>query len=81
MLESVRERILAQGIDVTFSEEVCAFLARDGFDPVYGARPLRRAIVRRVEDSLSEAMLSGKLLAGDKVTAQIKDGEIAFEKI
>ena len=81
MLEAVRERILAQGIDVSFSEEVAAFLAKEGFDPVYGARPLRRAIVRCVEDTLSEAMLSGEIKAGDKVTASFKNNEIVFERI
>jgi len=80
MLESVRERIAAQGIAVTFTDEVAEYLAKEGFDPVYGARPLRRAIVRRVEDSFSEAMLSGTIKSGDKVTAVMRDGEIAFEK-
>ena len=53
-------------------------LAKEGFDPVYGARPLRRAIVRRVEDSFSEAMLRGEIKAGDEVTAVLADGKIAY---
>ncbi len=80
MLKSVCERISAQGIEVSFSDDVTAYLARVGFDPVYGARPLRRAIVRRVEDSFSEAILSGEIKSGDSVTAVMKDGEIMFEK-
>ncbi len=80
MLENVRERIASQGIEISFSDEVAAYLAREGFDPVYGARPLRRAIVRCVEDKFSEAILSGEIKAGDSVTAVMKDGEIVFEK-
>jgi len=79
MLDTLRERIALQNIEVTFTDEVAAFLAKEGFDPVYGARPLRRAIVRRVEDSFSEAMLSGSVKAGDCVTAVLRDGEIVFE--
>ena len=55
-------------------------LAKEGFDPVYGARPLRRAIVRKVEDSFSEEMLSGSIKEGDRVRAVLRDGAIAYEK-
>lgn len=74
MLAEVRKRIDALGITVTFAPEVVAHLAKEGFDPVYGARPLRRAIVRKVEDSFSEAMLQGQVKAGDAVEA-VLDGE------
>lgn len=80
MLDSVKDRIAQQDIDVTFTDEVAAILAKEGFDSVYGARPLRRAIVRRVEDSFSEALLSGSIKSGDKVTAVMKENEIVFEK-
>ena len=53
-------------------------LAKVGFDPVYGARPLRRAIVRRVEDSFSEAMLNGTVNAGDSVRAILEDDVIVY---
>ena len=81
MLDSAKERIEAQGINIRFSDEVADHLAKEGYDPVYGARPLRRAIVRCVEDSLSEAMLSGKIKAGDSVIAVIRDGAVVFERI
>ncbi len=80
MLREVNGRIEQNGIHVDFSPEVVAWLAKEGFDPVYGARPLRRAIVRRVEDSLSEAMLDGTVKAGDHVTAVLEDGHVAYEK-
>ena len=78
MLSEVEKRIRDLGITVTFENEVIASLAKEGFDPVYGARPLRRAIVRRVEDSFSEAMLRGEIKAGDDVTAVLADGKIAY---
>ena len=79
-LDSLRDRIAAQDITVTFTDEVAEHLAKEGFDPVYGARPLRRAIVRRVEDSFSEAMLSGAIAPGDQVVARLRDGAVVFEK-
>ena len=78
MLSEVEKRISDIGIKISFSDEVVASLAKEGFDPVYGARPLRRAIVRRVEDSFSEAMLRGEVKAGDDVDAVLEDGKIAY---
>ena len=80
MLEDVKKRIEAKDISISFDDDVIASLAKEGFDPVYGARPLRRAIVRRVEDSFSEALLSGQVKAGDSVTARLHEGAIVYEK-
>lgn len=81
MLEETRRRIGENGIEITFGDDVVEMLAKEGFDPVYGARPLRRAIVRRVEDSLSEAMLSGTINKGDKVEAYVSDGKIEYRTV
>jgi len=78
MLAEVRKRIENFGIAVTFAPEVVAHLAKEGFDPVYGARPLRRAIVRKVEDSFSEAMLQGQVKAGDAVEAVLEGEQIRY---
>lgn len=80
MLQEVANRIAAQGIQISFDNAVTAMLAREGFDPVYGARPLRRAIVRKVEDGFSEEMLSGRIQEGDRVRAVLRDGSIVYEK-
>ncbi len=80
MLGEVQKRINGLGIGIEFSEDVVKTLAKEGFDPVYGARPLRRAIVRRVEDTFSEEMIAGNVKEGDKVRAVMKDGAIAYEK-
>ncbi len=80
MLQEVAARIESQGIHITFDDAVAAILAKEGFDPVYGARPLRRAIVRKVEDSFSEEMLSGRIREGDRVRAVLQDDAIVYEK-
>ena len=82
MLKEVSKRLEdANGIRLTFSEEVVKKLAREGFDPVYGARPLRRAIQKRVEDSLSTRLLEGKFASGDTLLATLsEDGSITYEK-
>ncbi len=80
LLAEVGKRIENIGISVEFEDSVPALMAKEGFDPVYGARPLRRAIVRLVEDAFSSAMLEGKFKAGDHVTVKVKNGAVAFEK-
>ena len=80
MLDTLRERIALQGITVTFDDDVAELLAREGFDPVYGARPLRRAIQSKLEDLFAEDMLDGKITAGDTVTVDYRDGKFVIEK-
>jgi ATP-dependent Clp protease ATP-binding subunit ClpA len=55
-------------------------LAAEGYDPVYGARPLRRVIQKKVQDVLAVDILSGKFKDGDAILADTKDGEIVFSK-
>ncbi len=79
MLAEVKARIAALDITITFDEAVSSLVAKEGFDPVYGARPLRRAIVRMVEDTFSTAMLEGKVKKGDTVIATVEDGKITYQ--
>ena len=78
MLDKIIERMTEKGIHLTVEEAAVAFLAKDGFDPQYGARPLRRAIQRKVEDSLSEALISGALEEGDSVRMFLEDGKLDY---
>ena len=80
MLAEVARRVEDLGIHLSFDGSVAGLMAKEGFDPVYGARPLRRAIVRLVEDAFSGAMLEGRVKAGDTVRATVKDGAVTFEK-
>jgi ATP-dependent Clp protease ATP-binding subunit ClpC len=78
MLEEVCRRTADLGITLTVGEDVLDRVAAEGFDEAYGARPLRRAIVRMVEDTFSTALLEGKVKAGDTVRAELEDGQVVF---
>ncbi len=80
MLREVQKRIEDLDITVEFDDATVELLAKEGFDPTYGARPLRRAVVRLVEDALSGEMLEGSVRAGDKLLATAEDGKIVFKK-
>ena len=80
MLSDVGKRIEDLNIPITFHPSVAQLLAKEGFDPTYGARPLRRAVVRMVEDAFSTEMLEGKIKAGDRIEARAEDGKIVFVK-
>ena len=79
MLNSLKSRMKALDIDVEFDNDVIKHLAKEGFDPVYGARPLRRAIQSDLEDMLSDEMLAGNIKAGDSIEIGMKDNK-AFVK-
>ena len=78
MLENLSKRSKAIGIEITFADSVKKELSEIGFDPVYGARPLRREIQNKVEDELSEKILDGSIKAGDKVLCDFIDGKCVF---
>jgi ATP-dependent Clp protease ATP-binding subunit ClpC len=80
MLNSVIERLKERGIELIVSDEAADHLSEEGFDPTYGARPLRRAIQHQVEDSLSEELLAGNVSIGDKVEIYIENGKLKFRK-
>ena len=78
MLGEVKKRVSDVGIELDFDPSVAELVAKEGFDPVYGARPLRRAIVHMVEDTFSGEMLEGRVKAGDKVTAKADGDKVVF---
>ena len=80
LLAELGERICGIGVEIEFDPSLVAYVAEKGFDPVYGARPLRRAITSLVEDSFSEAMLEGRIAAGDRILAKAIEGKVLFEK-
>ncbi len=80
MLSEVQKRIEDLGIKIEFSDKVPALLAKEGFDPTYGARPLRRAVVRLIEDAFSGQMLEGKIARGDTVQADVEGEGVTFTK-
>ncbi len=77
----IRERLLEHGLDVSLTDEVKRWLAEQGYDPQFGARPLRRVIQRYVESPLSVELLRGNFADGAKVLVDLKDGELTFEEV
>ena len=78
MLKQVADRLEEQEIRLLWDGEVTKKLAEDGYDPKYGARPLRRLIQRTVEDTLSEELLQGRISLGQEVKLTVKDGQIVL---
>ena len=80
MLEITGKRMAQQDITLLADDDAVTALAKDGFDPQYGARPLRRAIQNEVEDAVAELMLEGKLQGGDTARICLRDGKVTIEK-
>ncbi len=80
MLETLKLRMEALGIAISFDVSSIKAVSDAGFDDVYGARPLRRAIQNKIEDSLSELILDGTIKSGDRVICGFENGEYKFIK-
>ena len=78
MVAQVQKRLSERNVHLQVEPAVIAHLAKEGFDPQYGARPLRRAIARMMEDALSEEILKGEIHLGETVKAQMEDGNVVF---
>ncbi len=78
MLNSVSERLKDKNISISFTDEAKNYLAKEGYDLNYGARPLRRAITKTIEDKLSEEILKGNVSHGDNVEVTLENGELKF---
>jgi ATP-dependent Clp protease ATP-binding subunit ClpC len=81
LLERTTRRLRAQDIEVEFTDEAVELIAEEGFDPEFGARPLRRTIQRRVDNELSRMVLSGSLEPGDRVVVGAEEERLTFEVV
>ncbi len=81
MLGQLKKRLSDLNITIEFDQTAISEIADAGFDPVYGARPLRRSIQSRIEDALSEKILDGSIQNGDNVKCSFSSGTFVFEKI
>lgn len=79
-LERLYKRLEERGYQVTITQPALEFLGEAGFDPVYGARPLKRAIQQEIENPLSQQILSGKLIPGVPVTLDVENGHIVAKQ-
>ena len=80
MLKDVAERLVEREVTLTLTDAAKEALVKEGYDRVYGARPLRRTLERRVENALSRRILSGEFADGDHVVVDYVDGEYTFAK-
>ena len=80
MVNTVAQRLKESGITLSLGDEAIHLLAEKGFDPQFGARPLRRVIQRQIEDALSDDLLAGNLQAGDVVEGVVEKDKLVFHK-
>ncbi len=80
LMRDVRRRLKEKSLEIRLSSEAVDFLLDKGFDPVYGARPLKRAIQSYIEDPLSEALLKGKFSEGDSILVGVEKEALVFNK-
>ena len=80
MMKDLFKRLDERGLKMEVTNEVKDFMATDGYNEAYGARPLRRLIQRKVEDTLAEEILTGKYQEGDTIVLDMKDGKMFFSK-
>jgi ATP-dependent Clp protease ATP-binding subunit ClpB len=79
-IQYLRDRLAARDMQLTLTDRALDKLAETGFDPVYGARPLKRAIQQALENPLAQDILSGKFAPGDTIVAELAGGAIVFGK-
>jgi len=80
MLEELNKRVQSYGMQLEVTENAKTQLVNEGYDPQFGARPLRRVIQKRLEDGISEEMLQGKLTSGDTVKVDTEEEKFVFKK-
>ncbi len=76
----LQRRLTARKLELRVTDRVREYLAREGFDPVYGARPLKRAIQRLLQDPLAQRLLEGEFQEGDRILADIDGGELVLSR-
>ncbi len=79
MVKELQQRMIERKLDIVLTEDAKSWLARTGYDPLYGARPLRRAIERYVENPLSSKVLGGEFNDGDTVVVDLEDEQLTFK--
>lgn len=80
MVDDLEKQMELQEMQLVINDDVKAMIVKEGYEPKYGARPLRRAVQKLIENPLSNAIIEGKFVAGDKIAAKVVDGKITFEK-
>jgi ATP-dependent Clp protease ATP-binding subunit ClpB len=79
-INRLRSRLIERELNLTLSKEALDYLAASGYDPVYGARPLKRAIQQHIENPLAQEILAGKFVPGDTIAVKVVKGKLVFSK-
>ena len=74
----LRDRLADRGVELELTEAARELLGREGYDPAYGARPLKRLVQRRIENPLAQRMLGGEVRDGDRVVVDAQGDEVTF---
>jgi ATP-dependent Clp protease ATP-binding subunit ClpB len=80
-VDRLAERVRQRGIEIELTDDARTLIGNLGYDPTYGARPLKRVIQRRLIDKLALALLEGEFATGDTVLVDARDGELVFERV
>jgi ATP-dependent Clp protease ATP-binding subunit ClpA len=81
MLDDLNQRLASKGVGVVIGASARKFLIEKGYDPKFGARPLRRAVQNELENLVAEQMIEKKIGRGDVVRATVRDGQIALNRL
>lgn len=81
MIAGLNKKLKSQNIQVGFNENAIGGLVKEGYSPVYGARPLKRVIEQKIEDKLAECLLSGEVKTGKNIEVDYKNGEFLFKSL
>ena len=77
-IAALTKRLEERDITMTLSDEALSFVAAAGFDPIFGARPLKRSIQQEIENPLAHKLLANEFLAGDHIVVELRDGKLNF---
>jgi ATP-dependent Clp protease ATP-binding subunit ClpB len=80
-LAYLRRRLLERNMELALDDRARDHIGEAGFDPVYGARPLKRAIQQQIENPLAQLILRGQFVPGDRISVAVRDGELTFDKV
>ncbi len=79
MVSELQKRLEEQGIKLDLSKEASEFIAQSAYDPIYGARPLKRFLQKELENKVARRIVAGDIKAGDTMKVQLKDGQLSFD--
>jgi len=81
LIDDVRKRLSEKGLDLRITKRAKEFIAKEGYNPMYGARPLKRAIQKHIENPLSEELIHGRFVEDNVIQIDCKDDKLVFKEL